>query len=172
MSQFKYSDQERDLNKILKMNLDASKAIGFFREAFPDSVPLVKRRLYLTARHDIFQHNRGGAILVGLTDNLLPGFYFGPMLSDQERDLNKILKMNLDASKAIQGDSEMASTRKEADDAIASSLELLQSLGKEKDVDKLAQEVAEHGKDRHLENTLRIAVCFSMAFLYTSSFAS
>lgn len=72
--------------------------------------------------------------------------------SDQERDLNKILKMNLDASKAIQGDSEMASTRKEADDAIASSLELLQSLGKEKDVDKLAQEVAEHGKDRHLEH--------------------
>ena len=72
--------------------------------------------------------------------------------SDQEKDLNKVLKMNLDTSKVLQDDSGMASTRKEADAAIASSLELLQSLGKGKEVGKLAQEVSEHGKDRHLEH--------------------
>lgn len=72
--------------------------------------------------------------------------------SDQEKDLNKVLKMNLDISNSLQNDSGMASTRKEADAAIASSLELLQSLGKGKEVGKLAQEVSEHGKDRHLEH--------------------
>ena len=41
--------------------------------------------------------------------------------SDQEKDLNKVLKMNLDISNSLQNDSGMASTRKEADAAIVNA---------------------------------------------------
>lgn len=72
--------------------------------------------------------------------------------SEYEKDLNKVLKMNQDRSLALKNDSDMAATRQTADAAIDSSLELLKSLGKGADVEKLAQEVAAKGKDRRLEH--------------------
>jgi len=72
--------------------------------------------------------------------------------SGQEMDLNKVLKMNQDISASLQSDSKMASTRKEADTAIASSLELLQSLGKGDAAQKIVDEVSAHDKERRLEH--------------------
>lgn len=72
--------------------------------------------------------------------------------SEHEKDLNKVLKMNQDRSLALKNDSDMAATRQTADAVIDSSLELLKSLGKGADVEKLAKEVAAKGKDRRLEH--------------------
>ena len=61
--------------------------------------------------------------------------------SEQEKDLNKVLKMNQDRSLSLRNNSDMAATRQAADATIDSSLELLQSLGKVADVEKLKQEI-------------------------------
>lgn len=61
--------------------------------------------------------------------------------SDQEKDLNKVLKMNQEISGEMLHDKQMASDRAVADTNIASSLELLRSLGKGSEADKLAQTV-------------------------------
>lgn len=50
--------------------------------------------------------------------------------SDDERKVNKVLKMNLDLSSDIQCNEEIASVRNHADENIASSIALLNSLGK------------------------------------------
>lgn len=72
--------------------------------------------------------------------------------SEQEKNLNKVLKMNQDRSLSLKNDSDMAATRQTADAAIDSSLELLQSLGRTADVEKLKQEIAAQGTQRPLEH--------------------
>lgn len=72
--------------------------------------------------------------------------------SDDEMNINKILKMNQDISTSLLKDSELNVSRDIADDNIESSLELLRSLGKRKDILKLSAEISEKGHDRHLEN--------------------
>ena len=71
--------------------------------------------------------------------------------SDQEKDLNKVLKMNQDVSLALLNDSDMSLSRKKADDNIASSLELLRSLGKNKEIKKLSDEVSAKEKNRNIK---------------------
>ena len=72
--------------------------------------------------------------------------------SDQEMDLNKVLKMNQDISSSLENDPQMAAARQGADDAIAASKALLQSLGRTTQVDKLTQEVSSLEEGRHLEH--------------------
>ena len=72
--------------------------------------------------------------------------------SEQEKDLNKVLKMNQDRSLSLRNNSDMAATRQAADATIDSSLELLQSLGKVADVEKLKQEITAQGTQRRLEH--------------------
>lgn len=67
-------------------------------------------------------------------------------------DLNKVLKMNKDISSFLKNDPQMATARQGADDAIAASKALLQSLGHTTQVDKLTQEVTDHEDDWHLEH--------------------
>lgn len=61
--------------------------------------------------------------------------------SDQEKDLNKVLKMNQDVSAEMLHDEQLASDRMTADANIASSLELLQTLGKSLEASKLTETV-------------------------------
>ena len=56
--------------------------------------------------------------------------------SEQEKDLNKVLKMNQDRSLSLRNNSDMAATRQAADATIDSSLELLQSRSEERRVGK------------------------------------
>ena len=49
--------------------------------------------------------------------------------SDDELDINKVLKMNQDNSDALLNDLDMKHTRSVADSNIDSSIELLRSLG-------------------------------------------
>lgn len=72
--------------------------------------------------------------------------------SSDEMDINKILKMNQDVSKSLLGDSELKRTRNSADNNIDSSLELLRSLGKNKDILKLSSEIEASKKSRTLEH--------------------
>lgn len=72
--------------------------------------------------------------------------------SDDEMDVNKVLKMNQDISEALRNDSGLASTREQADANIDDSMELLKSLGKNKEVDKLSTEVQSNCTDRKLEH--------------------
>ena len=72
--------------------------------------------------------------------------------SEQEKDLNKVLKMNQDRSLSLRNNSDMAATRQAADATIDSSLELLQSLGKVADVEKLKQEITAQGTQQRLEH--------------------
>lgn len=70
--------------------------------------------------------------------------------SDQEKDLNKVLKMNHDISSDMLYDEKMASGRTSADANIASSLELLQSLGKSSETAKLTETIK--NTERKLEH--------------------
>lgn len=72
--------------------------------------------------------------------------------SDDEMDINKVLKMNQDKSTSLLGDPNLKATRNKADGNIDSSLELLRSLGKDKEILKLSTEIAERGHDRPLEH--------------------
>lgn len=78
--------------------------------------------------------------------------------SDNEMNINKILKMNQDISTSLLKDSELNVSRGIADDNIMSSLGLLRSLGKRKDILKLSEEISEKGHDRHLENRPQLEV--------------
>ena len=62
--------------------------------------------------------------------------------SDDELDINKVLKMNQDISSEIKNDKEMCEIRDGADSNIDASLELLRSLGKNKEVLKLSTEIS------------------------------
>ena len=72
--------------------------------------------------------------------------------SSDELDINKVLKMNKDVSKSLLGDSELKKTRNSVDNNIDSSLELLRSLGKNKDILKLSTEIEASNKNRSLEH--------------------
>lgn len=72
--------------------------------------------------------------------------------SDDEMDINKVLKMNQDLSTSLLNDSDLQATRNTADSNIDSSLALLRSLGKNKEILKMSTEIAEKGHDRPLEH--------------------
>lgn len=72
--------------------------------------------------------------------------------SEQEMDVNKVLKMNQDKSSSLENDPDMAATRQAADASIDSSLELLKSLGRHADVEKLKQEIVAEEKGRQLQH--------------------
>lgn len=76
----------------------------------------------------------------------------GFQYSEQEKNLNKVLKMNQDRSLSLKNDSDTAAIRQAADTAIDSSLELLQSLGKAVDIEKLKQKITARGSQRQLEH--------------------
>ena len=71
--------------------------------------------------------------------------------SDAEMDLNKVLKMNLDESEALLKDSELSGLRADADQNIASSMELLRSLGKSAQVDELSSQIKSQSVHRRME---------------------
>ncbi|RKM55393.1 hypothetical protein D6855_15770 [Butyrivibrio sp. CB08] len=73
--------------------------------------------------------------------------------SDEEAEINKVLKMNQDMSKELLNDSKLGSSRQTADSNIESSIELLRSLGKNRDVIKLATDITERNQCRKLEHS-------------------
>lgn len=72
--------------------------------------------------------------------------------SDDELDINKVLKMNQDNSDALLNDLDMKHTRSVADSNIDSSIELLRSLGKNKEIIELSNEIKNKKEDRKLEH--------------------
>lgn len=72
--------------------------------------------------------------------------------SKDELDMNKVLKMNQDVSKSMMQDEEVTSVRNNADSNIESSLELLRSLGKNKEVLKMSTNITTREKDTRLEH--------------------
>lgn len=72
--------------------------------------------------------------------------------SGDELDINKVLKMNQDISKSLLEDTDMKATRNAADSNIASSIELLRSLGKNKELTKLSTKISESNHNRTLEH--------------------
>ena len=71
--------------------------------------------------------------------------------TDGEREINKVLKMNQDLSTSMLNDENVHNSRSSADDAIASSQELLKRLGKGKEVQKITEEVKKHSEERRRE---------------------
>ena len=72
--------------------------------------------------------------------------------SQTEKDVNKVLKMNQELSDSMLNNPSNDSVRKEADANIDSSIELLRSLGLNRDVIKLSTQIKENGTDRKLEH--------------------
>ena len=72
--------------------------------------------------------------------------------SQNEMDVNKVLKMNQDLSNAMLNDTGIESVRKAADSNIDSAIELLSSLGKNGDILHLSTQVLEDSADRKLEH--------------------
>ena len=72
--------------------------------------------------------------------------------SNDELDMNKILKMNLDDSQSMLVDESISQSRRNADSSIEASLALLRSLGKHEDVAKLSADVGAKEKDRQSEH--------------------
>lgn len=72
--------------------------------------------------------------------------------SKEEMDINKVLKMNMDMSSSLIESSELTAIRKEADDNIASSLELLRLLGKKEEIIKLNRKVKENNEEIKLDH--------------------
>lgn len=71
--------------------------------------------------------------------------------SDSEMGLNKVLKMDLEESEALLKDSELSGVRENADENIASSMELLRSLGKSAQIDKLTSQINSQRCHRKLD---------------------
>lgn len=72
--------------------------------------------------------------------------------SEDEMEINKVLKLNQDLSMSLLKDSNLQMTRSVADSNIDSSLALLRSLGKNKEILEKSIEIAEKGQNRPLEN--------------------
>lgn len=72
--------------------------------------------------------------------------------SDEEMNANKILKMNQDVARAMQNDNSLTATRESADAAIESSLNLLKSFGKQREIQKISSEIENNSKNRKLEH--------------------
>lgn len=71
--------------------------------------------------------------------------------SDDEMNINKVLKMNQDVSVSLLQDQDMFLMREMGDENIKSSMELLKLLGRNKEISELSAEVNERGKERKLE---------------------
>lgn len=71
--------------------------------------------------------------------------------SDDEMELNKVLKMDLDESESLLRDSELLRSRAEADERIASSMELLRSLGKSSQVADLSSQIKSQSVHRRMD---------------------
>jgi hypothetical protein len=74
--------------------------------------------------------------------------------SKEELDINKVLKMNLDASSDLLNDPTMKAIRNQSDENITSSQKLLCSLNKKKEVDDLSKKIKE--KTRKLEHSPKL----------------
>lgn len=72
--------------------------------------------------------------------------------SEEEKELNKVLRMNQDKSNNLLHDKNIASTRMKADSSIASAEELLKSLGRHKEVLNAKNKAIEVGKNARLTN--------------------
>lgn len=71
--------------------------------------------------------------------------------SNDEMDMNKVIKMNQDISYSILNNQDKEESRKLADSNIDSSLELLRSIGKDKEVLKLSSEINKKDKERKIK---------------------
>lgn len=67
--------------------------------------------------------------------------------SQDEFDINRVLKMNQDKSKEMISDSEISSLRNSADSNIEASLNLLKAIGKEKDCNSLTENISHKPKN-------------------------
>ena len=72
--------------------------------------------------------------------------------SKNEMDLNKVLKMNRDLSDGLSSDDGMNRARNNADKAISDSLELLRSIGKNKEIKDLSAEIDNKLKEQTLNH--------------------
>lgn len=72
--------------------------------------------------------------------------------SGDELDMNKVLKMNQDASQSMLTDGGMSQIRISADASIEASLALLRSLGRDRDITKMSVDVVAKEKNRPLEH--------------------
>ena len=61
--------------------------------------------------------------------------------SDEEMDVNKVLKMNQYNSEILSENQELKRVRKAADNSIDSSVKLLRSIGKDEEILKLSEEI-------------------------------
>ena len=61
--------------------------------------------------------------------------------SDEEMDVNKVLKMNQYNSEILSENQELKRVRKAADNSIDSSVKLLHSIGKDEEILKLSEEI-------------------------------
>lgn len=70
----------------------------------------------------------------------------------QEKEINKVLKYNQEISQKLLDNSELLSARKATDDNINSSIELLKSLGYDKEVSAVQSEVQETAAEREIRH--------------------
>lgn len=72
--------------------------------------------------------------------------------SDDEMEINKVLKMNQDISTSLIGNPELKASRDSADSNISSSMKLLVSLGKNEEILNLSAEIAKKDDNSSLEH--------------------
>lgn len=70
--------------------------------------------------------------------------------SDEEMDVNKVLKMNQYNSETLSENQELKRVRKAADNSIDSSVKLLRSIGKDEEILKLSEEITGKNDNRPL----------------------
>ena len=71
-------------------------------------------------------------------------------------EVNKVLKMNQDKSLELLNNSQSSSLRMDADNNIQVSMELLRSLGKEKELDRLSVDIEREKEKRKLDNRPKV----------------
>ena len=76
--------------------------------------------------------------------------------SDDELDVNSVLKLNQDISKEISNNQELIDQRAKADTNIEATIELLVKLGKKNDVDNLLIKIDEKKLNHRLNHNLKI----------------
>ena len=64
--------------------------------------------------------------------------------TDEEREFNKVIKMNKDLSSSLLNDNNLAESRRNADKSINQSIELLTSLGKKPEIKLSPRSKHEH----------------------------
>lgn len=78
--------------------------------------------------------------------------------TEQENEINKVLKMNQDVSTSLVNNAELKKTRKSADENIAASLELLRSLGKGDEADEAMKPQGKNQLPYHLLSSLKLSL--------------